>query len=412
MPYMPSRADRDKLNKEDPARVQVWDYFFQINPNDVGKPQKEEIEQTEKNIHKEISIYTQNQKDIRDSIKRNREILFWKRIKSFIYGMLFLIFAFYFSKIGPDINANMNWALFCIAPLLLIGTIFMFGIFVTGWNEKGEINSLQERSTLLHGAHTRSIKEKIERKIFLKNEIKELKKQIPKPPSGVKVRQWLDKHLEMVIEESKKSTGLVGNDLVKITPNPISFSGPGELQNPERFPPTFTKIRASDDVNFDIKKHLIARRAFEYSDGRIDVLYGIYYLECILIAKDMLATYGLFYDFITGKPHATETTEQYYNDVVSIVITDEFRWINKSTELYIEDAPTFTMSLSSGENRKVTFVSEKYFQKIKDEIDVSEENISKIYLIEKSRTNASNAIKALRKQLRLHKALDESEEEY
>lgn len=412
MPYMPSRADRDNLNREDATRVQIWDYFFQINPNDVGKPQKQEIDKIEKDILKGISAYTQNQKEIRDSIKRNKETLFWKRIKTFTYAMLCFIFAFYFSKIGSDISTNINWAALCISPLLLIGIILMFGIFIIGWNEKREINNLKRRSTLLHDAHNRSIKEKVERKNSLKTEIKELKKQIPVPPPGIEVRQWLDEHLNVVIEDSKRSTGLVGKDLVKIDPNPISFSGPGELQNPKRFPPTFTQIRASDDINFDIKKHLTARRAYEYPDGQIDVLYGIYYLECILIANDMLATYGLFYDFITGKSHATETTEQYYNDVVSIVVTNEFRWINKSEELYIEDAPTFTMSLSSGESRKVTFVSKKYFQKIKDEIDVSEEDISKIYLIQRSQVDASNAIRALRKQLRLHKALDDNEEEY
>ena len=131
----------------------------------------------------------------------------------------------------------------------------------------------------------------------------------------------------------------------------------------------------------------------------------------------MLATYGLFYDFITGKSHAVETTEQYYKDVVSIIVTNEFRWIEKNENeqsgnraLYVEDAPTFILSLASGENRKVTFVNEKYFLEIKDKIDIQEENISKIFLIGASQTYANNAIKAIRQRLRLHKALDKDEQ--
>jgi hypothetical protein len=129
----------------------------------------------------------------------------------------------------------------------------------------------------------------------------------------------------------------------------------------------------------------------------------------------MLATYGLFYDFITDKSHATEITEQYYNDVVSIVITTEFRWIEKkkgnqdqTREIYVENAPTFTLCLASGESRTVTFVNEKYFLEIKDKIDIAKEDISRIYLIGLSRTYANNAIKAIRYQLRLHKGLENS----
>src|SRR5690349_18880300 len=100
------------------------------------------------------------------------------------------------------------------------------------------------------------------------------------------------------------------------------------------------------------------------NENRFEVLYGVYYLEHILIADDMLATYGLFYDFITGKCHAEQITEQYYQDVVAITTTHEFRKIPFGVDAqetkYVEDAPTFTLSLASGEHRTVTFVSRKY----------------------------------------------------
>jgi len=415
MPYMPSRADRDRL---DSARTQIWDYFFRIKPADVGMPQKEEIKEIEQNTLEEISKYTQRQKEIKDSIEENKRILFWKRVKNFLYGVGCFAVAIVIYRFVISNKFNLDWVIGCTSPFLVCGVILWFAISIIGWAEKREIRDLKRRSALLHDLHNIKIKESVERKNFLKSEIKELKKQIPSYPRDADVYKWFLEHLETVIENSKTVTGLLGDNLIDIeSENPIPVFGPGELQDPERFPPTFTEINATDDINFDIKKHLTARRAFVLPDGKIDVLYGIYYLECILIAKDMLATYGLFYDFITDKSHAIETTEQYYKDVVSIIITNEFRWIEKTEDaqggdrgLYIEDAPTFILSLASGENRAVTFVNEKYFLEIKDKIDLHEENISRIFLIGASRTYADNAIRAIRQRLRLHKALDSNVE--
>lgn len=415
MPYLPSRADRDKLLASDNLeRVQLWDYFFRIKPDDVGKPQKEEIKEIETSIQEEISKYTQRRGEISDSIRENKRTLLLKRIKNIIYGASCLIAAVFVYRFVVNSNFNINWIVACTSPLFVFGLAMWGAVSIVGWNEKREIRDLMARSGFLREEHNNKIEAAVGRKNFLKLEIKGLKKQIPKIPSGSVVRQWLEVHLIELLEESKRVTGL-GNRLISIdSQNPIPVFGPGELQNPDRFPPTFKDINASDDINFDVRKHLTARRAFEFADGRIDVLYGIYYLEYILIADDMLATHGLFYDFITGKSHAIKTTEQYYEDVVSIVITNEFRWIEKgeseNKSLYVEDAPTFTLSLASGESRTVTFVNEKYFLEIKDKIDVAEENISKIYLIQDSRTYADNAIKALRHQLRLHKSLENDNE--
>ena len=45
LPYMPSKEDREKLfrNLETRDRIQLWDYFFRIRPEDVGIPQQNEI---------------------------------------------------------------------------------------------------------------------------------------------------------------------------------------------------------------------------------------------------------------------------------------------------------------------------------------------------------------------------------
>jgi hypothetical protein len=127
----------------------------------------------------------------------------------------------------------------------------------------------------------------------------------------------------------------------------------------------------------------------------------------------MLATYGLFYDFITGKHHAEQITEQYYQDVVAIATTHESREISSGVDdqgtKYIEDAPTFTLSLSSGEHRTVTFVNRKYFMEFKEKLNVNEDDIARISWIRQSRIDAEKAGKALRSQLRLHKIMLDEE---
>jgi hypothetical protein len=58
LPYMPSRKDydqlceRSKLHPGGEKRVKIWEYFFQINPDDVGKPQQEEIRRLENELQR------------------------------------------------------------------------------------------------------------------------------------------------------------------------------------------------------------------------------------------------------------------------------------------------------------------------------------------------------------------------
>lgn len=249
----------------------------------------------------------------------------------------------------------------------------------------------------------------VKRVMQLELDLEMLRRQIPVPPPYETVRQWLDDDLGSLWERSKDVSGL-SNRLIEIedTQNPIPLIGPAELQRPERFPPTFS------DVNLDLRKHLVARQAVQLSDGRIDILYAVYYLEYILIADDVVATYELFYDFVSGKLHATEATEQYYTDIVAIGMKNEFRRIigdeSGTRSAYVEDAPTFTLSLANGEHHSITFANERYFLEIKDRINITEENIARIYFIRDSQVYADHAIKALRHHLRLHKSLGDNGE--
>jgi len=143
----------------------------------------------------------------------------------------------------------------------------------------------------------------------------------------------------------------------------------------------------------------------------LEVLYGVYYIEHILVADDMLATHGRFFDFITGKVTSEQVTEQYYKDVVSIATVKEFRTItlgvDDSRPLHIEDAPTFSLSLASGERRTVTFVNEDYFLGVREKLgDLTVDQIRDMNWVREAEQIADNAIRALRSYLRKHKGTE------
>jgi hypothetical protein len=420
MPYLPSRKDRDQfLEDNDARRVRIWDYFFRIRPDDLGKPQKSEIISIDQSLNEHKNQFLQAQDEINEAVRKYKKEIYLKWLRNFIYSLACFVFAGILYKIISNLDAEINSPVVCPSIFVVAGIIFLIGISFVGWDEKTEIRDLKKRLSSLREEYRTHLQKGADRKNFLRSEIRALKLQLPTPPSGMEVREWLREDFRKLWEKSKEDTAL-GNRLIDIAseevdergnklkfPNPIPVFGPAELQQTGKIPPTF-----SNEVYPNLHKHLTARRSFQMTDsGWIEVLFGMYYLEHILIADDMLATCGFFYDFITGKIHAEQTTEQYYDDVVAIVVTNEFRKIQiKVSDLekkYIQEAPTFTLSLASGEHRTVTFVSEKYFQEIKNEIQLAEDDIPRIYWIGRSRKDVDNAIKALRSQLRLHKGTED-----
>ena len=417
MDYMPSRQDRDELIRAgDEKRVQIWDYFFRIDPSDLGKPQKKEMAEIDEYMSAIKAKHNLQQQEIRVRINNLQTRLFQKKVKSFIYGIgSFLIAGIVYKIWGFNFNHLSSYL--CVLLPAMSGMLMWFSISFVGWDEKGQIKDSWTESRVLRENRDIYLQEALERRNILREQIKALKKQIPIYPPDSCVRDWLDSDFLSLYERSVQVTALE-NRLVKIAsdecdekgsplpyPNPIYVLGPGELQHPDKIPKTF-----SPEIKPDLHKHLSAKRSYYREDrDRFEVLYGVYYLEHILIANDMLATYGLFYDFITGRYHAEQITEQYYQDVVAIATTHEFREIPSSAEdkkmKYVEDAPTFTLSLSSGEHRTVTFVSEKYFMEIRNKINVSEDDISRISWIGRAQLDADLAAKALRSQLRLHKVV-------
>lgn len=420
MAYMPSCQDREELLQlGDQKRVQIWDYFFRINPDDVGKPQKKELKEIDAQLSKDIFKYNHEKDERNRQISSLQDEISRKKANSLYIGLGLTTLAFFFFYLLNYFEIPKHYLSLCVLSLILFGFFFFISIKYVGWREKQNIRELQDEGKVSSVQHNELIKKRVDRKSALRNEIKLLKQQIPKPPSDLKVRDWLQEDFLMLWNKSKEVTAL-SNRLINIEsnkvdidgrhlkfPNPVAVVGPAELQHPDKIPLMFEK-------NTNLKKHFSARRSFYMSlENKVEVLYGVYYLEHILIADNMLATYGLFFDFITGKFHSEEITEQYYKDVVAISTTHEFREIMLSygdkQNKYVEDAPTFTLSLASGEHRTVTFVSEKYFMEIKDDINLSKDDVPRIYWILDAQENANMAVGALRARLRLHK---EAQDEY
>jgi hypothetical protein len=422
MPYLPSRRDRDELVQTgEEKRVFIWDYFFRIIPAHVGKPQKIEIENINKDLFQKIQQYKKTRESINEQIADLERGLFQIRVKNFFYGIGGFVFSAILYKTFSNYATVYSLSIICVMLPIIYGIVMWTLIGLGGRKEKRDIRYFRNEFRLLIEDYFLYTENVIARKNILRTEIKLLKDQIPSSCPNDMVRKWLNEDFKHLYEKSKEVTALsnrlinieadesdaTGNPLVY--PNPIPVLGPGELQHPKKIPLTFSK-----SYNSDLNKHLTAKQSFYMeNDSRYEVLYGVYYLEHILIADDMLATYGLFYDFISGKCHAEQITEQYYQDVVAITTTHEFRKIHLSIgdkqTRYIEDAPTFTLSLASGEHRTVTFVSKKYFMEIKENLNITEDDISRIYWIGRSQMDAEKAGKALRAQLRQHKIILQDE---
>jgi hypothetical protein len=427
LPDMPSRADRDRpRNQGDKKRIQLWDYFFRPNPNDLCMGERDEVA----SLHDQISRATQERDDkiagyereIADKERRIAQLKRKRRRRGFIWWGLAILVAIG----GAIIETNTSYygdysgvSLAAAAPFVLFGLIAFLRIPGAGRDEKKEIEELREQIEQAREDFEKKKKGFEKRIEELEAHIKMIVGQLPTPPADEQVLKWLQEDLAALRTHSVEATGL-GTRLVDIrfegedgsvstADNPIVILGPGELQDPDSMPHAF---EASEDKD----RHLRARREVS-TDGRgFEVLYGIYYLEYVLVADDMLATCGFFYDFITGDTAAECVTEQYYTDVVAIAMIREDRKIKVSDnqggtqEVWVYDAPTFRLSLASSEKREVTFVNDQYFEKIAAkhakvgqalEGDGGEKQ--RIRSVIEAEQVADNAVKALRSFLRRHK---------
>jgi hypothetical protein len=414
MAYMPSRRKRDALIAAGKSkRVQIWDYFFQINPEDVGKPQRKEIQAVRADLEEEFLAYQVNEEELDFKLRVTEERLQAGLRRSLFIGLPLLFLGILLAAWQFNLGRSTNQILFCGGLFAIPGAISLLRTGMRAMSLSNARKAKELETADMKAIQERQIKAASMRIKELERQIEILKGQIPTPPSGAQVRAWLNQDLATLHKRSINQTGLKERQVpvaelnaigdFSLNNNPIPVMGPGELQEKERIPPTFTR-----EVNPDLNKHLTARRAYLLDDGRsVDVLYGIYYIKYIAVADDMLATYSFFFDLISGRISGESISEQYYRDVVAITTTRETRHIMLGVDsdeyILVEDAPTFTIYLAGTEERRVTFVNENYFQEIRDKLGLESTQVHHIYWIGDINRVASDTIQLLRHFLREHK---------
>jgi hypothetical protein len=428
LPYMPSRADRERLflDEEKRERVKLWDYFFRIKPKDVGKPQRVEISSIIKETRESVERCKQRELETIEKIKELERKALIKAITRLFWGIVVLgITLFFGSRIPVEMISTQEKNIYIVifSFVVLVILIVIIGLNYLIGEEKKECKWLVASLKEYKEEHFKKINEAKRRLSALRKEVARLRRQIPIPLHGQDVRRWFDDELNELRDYTKTQVALVreiievqSDDIKAKVENPLLVSGPGELQQiiPRRF---------SIDVNRDLNKHLGAKQAYSIEkksssdlkdfpyDTLFDILYGVYFLEFIVIAEDMLVTHSFFYDFIEKKVVAEYTSEQYYEDVVALSIQKKTQEIStrdvygRVISYFIEDSPTFTLSLKSGETHEVTFVSQNYFINVREKLNISLDNVDRILWINKAKTITENVIKSLRYYLRQHKVL-------
>jgi hypothetical protein len=379
MPYMPSREDRDALvdaaqtNGSMEKRVHIWDYFFRITPEDVGKPQKSRIETLG------------HQRQTKERIARAEAGKRSSQAAKLIATGLGALMISGCVRTGLQNSPTYPWIWLPGMFLVLVGVL----VYVVGWQK------LTARLRRINADCQRETE-------ALQRGIEALKRRIPSPPHDILVHDWLQEDIDRLARHAKEQTGLESRLInLKEAPNPLCILGPAELQNRKLIPMPFLNERD------DRAKHLTARRLARLPDGRFEDFYGVYYIQFILVASDMLGSYGCFFDFITGKLIGEYTSEQYYHDVVSLSTRREYRQVSigpKQFVITMENTPTFEMTLASGHSIEVAFASYEYFLGIH-----KQDNISQLFdpkhWVRNPEVVADNAIRALRSRLRKHKGV-------
>ncbi len=369
IPYMPSRQDRDEVvrraneNPRHAKRIHIWDYFFRLNPNDVGKPQMREM----------ARLTQQREIELAENTAR-------------AFGMLRLALIPVLAGLGMTffLAAQKDQTLGFLGPVVsALGVALLIVIGVLYWRTRHRIQILYQ--------------EMIDE---LQKSVKALRSKIPDPPDDEQVHRWLQEDLDWLAQYAIKQTGI---DTSAVKPdkadNPLCILGPAQLQHRDLVPRPFL-----DKEEVDLLKHVKAARFAFLPGDRFEDFYGVYSVEFIVLGKDRLGNYGCFFDFITGKIYGEHTAEMYYKDVVELSVREEYRqvnmsWLHKQTV----KAPTFSMSLASGNTIEISFASAEYVSLLKMQLPEGTNRIDPTHWVRNPEIATQKAIEALRAELQKHK---------
>jgi hypothetical protein len=397
MPYMPARAGRDTLIRFAQAsadgikRVRIWDYFFQIRKEDVGKPQLREIElrrQQKQTAQKKFDRQAQDARALFNKTRSQANLAAREKFKRGLIGVVAIVLVFVMAYLLKQ------QTLWYVGAAVFAATLGWYGFFYRVlWNllrvakrqHDATFEKLQAELNQAFAISDHEIR-------LLAQEIDALRQQIPTPPPHEEIARYLQDDLDALIEQSFKRTGLDRRQTANV---PYSIFGPAELQKRDRIP---KPLREPTDG--DGQKHLTARQSVTLRDGKWIDLHGVYYVEILIIAPDVFANYGCFFDFINGETMAEHSSEQYYDSIVSLKISREYREISVGNQIIgIDDSPTFGLTLLSQDKIEVTFPTRGYFAGLsRAGIRSAEFDLDRWALNPDDR--AEEAIRALRIELR------------
>jgi hypothetical protein len=421
--YMPSKGDRERLQKAAQSRgqehrVRIWDYFFRPRPEDVGKSVRSELSERWAEAASREAEGTQLLQQSLEALARLEQI--WRNERDAVEAQLLSIQTdtaaretaqgrktvltgttlaggsllagalLYLATAGArGADACAPGCLFTLWFFVGIPAIIVGATMIHKGNRRLSANTIQalvasqqksvrdswaQRSPSLEAdmdAERRRVafaKEILDRLVpHLRSRIADLERllrnlldQLPPVPSVDEVETWLTADLKELRADGTEQLGIEGQTINLLNAeNPFLISGPAEIQGTDFIPPTY------GGADLDRKKYLHARRFGNASDGRPVRHYGVFYLELLFIAEAVLARYSVFFDFIRGERIRESAPQQHFADVVTMEMRKEYRQILIGNEsVALEREPSMILTMNSGDVVAVTLPSKEYFDAV------------------------------------------------
>jgi hypothetical protein len=428
MPYMPSKRDRERIEKladerDQKQRVQIWDYFFRPRPEDVGKPVFEELTELQtlaatreaegaqllQQSNDSFSSFEEGWRKERDAVEAQIYEIHantnarerrggWKSVITGIFlseGSVYAAIRFYIAYLDASYSKSalscLSWILFLAAfPAFLAGVVFFFAgrrrlmpgkiQALINLRQKNIQDAWSHRSLALQNAmdaewkRVNYAKEMLEclvphiglRIAYLEQMLRDLRGQIPTVPTADQVQEWILADQKELEEYGHKLLANMGDmaSVRTIGTNALLISGPAEIQATDLIPPTY---RGTDP---DRAKYLHARKFGKIADGRTVRHYGVSYIELLYIGDTMLGRYSVLFDWIRGDKIRESAPQHHYADVVMLEMKQEYRKIlgvddeGQPLEVELESEPSMTLTLKGGPPVTITVPSNEYFEKV------------------------------------------------
>lgn len=413
MPELPDRRSRDELvakAKVDAAaqrRVQLWDYFFPVDPKRVGLSLRQDLagakaehEAARRANAERLAANAQEAGRLAEEWKRatarlaeesarierqerERAAVVWRKALTaggWTGGGAVLLWLYGGTHEGcfSGFCTLMGWGLAVTAVWRLAVTHAATSAKAVAQRLSkwlAELNKeVEKEKARIDGEKKRNWEERSRfektggveearltaRVSTLGARLQALLAQVPQPPADEQVERWLTEDVDRLKVEATKRCGQ-RDRLTRLSdcPNPLSILAPARLQREDiLLPPSYRDPKTAGH------QFLNAERFVMLPGGQFADFYGIYSIVFILFGEDVFSVFRVVYDFISGVQMGEISKEIHYLDVVAIERRKSYR------ELKLDDGrvmpmfnvPSLHLSLPSNEVIEVSFPDENYFK--------------------------------------------------